>query len=454
MAGNMTETTRTFPRRFVFGAATSSYQIEGAWDEDGRGESIWDRFAHTPGRIQDGRTGDVACDHYHRWAEDVSLMGSLGLTAYRFSIAWPRILPDGAGATNPAGLGFYDRLVDGLLEQGIEPYVTLYHWELPQALQDRGGWPARETVEAFIEFTDIVTAALGDRVKNWITINEPWVAASHGFQSGAHAPGFRNREREYLLTAHHFLLAHGRAVPVIRTNAPSARAGIALDLPLQSPLSDDPEDLRAADLADARVNRWFLDPVAGRGYPAEVIEADGIDVDWVRSGDMEAIATPTDFLGINYYSRNVVGASVLDPPNESAQYTEMGWEVHPDGLGDMLERLHREYPFPEYIITENGAAFADTVDADGAVRDADRVRYLHGYLGAILRAIENGVPVTGNFVWSLLDNFEWGMGFTKRFGLVYVDFADQTRTIKQSGHWYREVATTNRLVPVPTEEEA
>jgi beta-glucosidase len=371
-------------------------------------------------------------------------MKLVGLRAYRFSVSWPRVLPRGSGVANPPGIAFYDRLVDRLLENDIEPYVTLYHWELPQALQDRGGWPERDTVEAFLEYADVVARTLGDRVRNWITINEPWVAASHGYLSGVHAPGHRD-QYEYFLTAHHLLLAHGRSIPIIRSNSPAARVGIALDLPLQSPASDRPPDRRAAHLSDGRVNRWFLDPVVGRGYPGDVIEADGIDVDWVRPGDMEAIATVSDFLGINYYSRNVVGESVQDPVIETSEYTEMGWEVHPEGLTEMLERLHREYQFPEYIVTENGAAFPDVVAEDGRVADGNRIRYLDAYLDAILRAIESGVPVSGNFVWSLLDNFEWGEGLTKRFGLVYVDFADQTRIVKDSGRWYRGVATTNRL---------
>ncbi len=437
-------TERSFPAAFMWGVATSAYQIEGAWDEDGKGESIWDRFAHTPGRIKDGTTGDVACDHYHRWKQDVELMKSLGVGAYRFSISWPRVLPAGSGALNPPGLAFYDRLVDGLLDAGIEPYPTLYHWDLPQRLQDRGGWPARTTAEAFVEYTDVVTRTLGDRVRTWITVNEPWVAAEHGYLTGVHAPGHRDRD-EYFRAAHHLLLAHGWSLPVIRRNCPGARVGIALDLPLQTPLSDSTADRRAARLADGRVNRWFLDPLAGRGYPADVIDEDGVDVSWIPSDDMDAIAAKLDFLGINYYSRNVVGESVLDPFNEQSRYTEMGWEVYPDGLTAMLQRLHREFPFPAYMVTENGAAYPDVVNEEGRVADDDRIRYLDAYLNAILLAIDSGVPVTGNFVWSLLDNFEWGEGHTKRFGLVFVDFTDQTRIIKDSGEWYRKVASANRL---------
>lgn len=437
-------TDRTFPTAFVWGTATSAYQIEGAWDEDGKGESIWDRFAHAPQRIKDGTTGDVACDHYHRMEGDVDLMGELGIGAYRFSISWPRVLPEGSGALNPQGIGFYDRLVDRLLAAGIEPFVTLYHWDLPQALQDAGGWPARATAEAFLEYTDMVTGRLGDRVHNWITINEPWVVADHGYLTGVHAPGHQDRN-EYFRTAHHLLLAHGRSVSVIRNNCPSAQVGISLNLPLQTPLSDLSADRRAARLADGRVNRWFLDPLAGRGYPVDIIEADEIDVNWIGPTDMEAIASEVDFLGVNYYSRNVVGASVSGPATAGNDYTDMGWEVYPNGLTKMLVRLHREYPFAAYVVTENGAAFVDKVDHDGRVVDDDRIRYLDAYLEAIRLAIESGVPVTGNFVWSLLDNFEWGEGHAKRFGLIYVDFTDQTRIIKQSGWWYRKVTSMNGL---------
>lgn len=439
----VTTASNQFPAGFIWGAATASYQIEGGWDQDGKGESIWDRFAHTPGRIRDGSTGDVACDHYHRWAEDVELMRSIGLGAYRFSISWPRIIPEGRGEVNQKGLDFYSQLVDALLEAGIEPYPTLYHWDLPQALQDEGGWAERETVGAFLEYVDAITAELGDRVKNWITINEPWVAANHGYFTGAHAPG-RASEAEYLRAAHHLLLAHGRAVPLIRSNSQDARTGIALSLAYQSPASDAPADVAAARIADGRVNRWYLEPLAGRGYPTDVIEADDVETSWVESGDFDTIAVPTDFLGINYYSRNVVGEGIQDPKQPGSEYTEMGWEVYPEGLTRLLERLHAEYEFGEYIITENGAAFPDEVK-NGRIADERRIRYLDSYLRAILDAIKSGVPVTGNFVWSLLDNFEWGEGYTKRFGLVYVDFDTQERIIKDSGHWYERVIEANGL---------
>ena len=442
---------RSLPRSFVWGAATSAYQIEGAWQEDGRSESIWDRFSHTPGRIRDGSTGDVACDHYHRWEDDVALMAELGLTAYRFSVAWPRILPDGRGEVNAKGLAFYDRLVDRLLEAGIEPFLTLYHWDLPQTLQDAGGWPERSTHEAFVEFADRVSARLGDRVRHWITVNEPWVAASHGYQSGVHAPGRRD-EDAYVASAHHMLLAHGRSVEAIRANCAGAEIGIAVDLAPQTPLSDSAADRNAATLADGRVNRWFLDPLVGRGYPQDVVEADQVELRCVRPGDLETIAAEVDFLGVNYYSHNVVGEGVLDPPDDRQWYTEMGWKVYPEGMTETLRRLHADYRFPSYYVTENGAAFRDTVDECGQVIDADRIRYLDRHLEAIRIAAESGVPVRGNFVWSLLDNFEWGEGMTKRFGLVFVDFDDQRRIVKASGDWYRRAAAANALPP--NEEDA
>lgn len=435
---------RSFPAGFVWGTATSAYQIEGAWNEDGKAESIWDRFAHTKGRIRDGTSGDVACDHYHRWKGDVELMKELGVNAYRFSISWPRILPEGTGTPNSPGLDFYHRLVDRLLAADIEPFVTLYHWDLPQALQDRGGWPERATAEAFVEYADLVSARLGDRVRNWITVNEPWVAADHGYLTGIHAPGHRD-ETEHVRAAHHLLLAHGRSVSVIRSNCKPARVGISLNLVPQTPGSNLPADRREADLADGRVNRWFLDPLAGRGYPSDILEEDRIDLGWVDPGDMQEISSHMDFLGVNYYSRTVVGGSEDDPRVGANGYTDMGWEIYAEGMFALLERLHREYPFSAYMVTENGAAFPDELDDEGRVLDLDRIRYLDEYLDAIRRAIESGVPVEGNFVWSLLDNFEWAEGHSKRFGLIYVDFPSQMRIVKESGRWYREVVTTNRL---------
>jgi len=433
------------PKGFLFGAATSSYQIEGAWDEDGKGESIWDRFAHTPGTIEDGATGDVACDHVRRYREDVDLMSRLGLDAYRFSIAWPRVLPRGNGAINEAGLAFYDRLVDALLEAGIRPFVTLYHWDLPQALQERGGWPARETVDAFCEYTELMARRLGDRVKDWTTLNEPFVSAVVGHFEGRHAPGHNDME-ETLAATHHLLLAHGRAVPILREYVSDARVGIVnVHQPIH-PASDSDPDRLAAARGDGLLNRTFLDPLVGRGYP-EVVPYDRSALEsYVREGDMDRIAAPVDFLGVNYYTRRIErSAAASEAENaprvrfERPGLTEMGWEVYPEGLHEILERLDGDYGFPAYYVTENGAAYPDVVDEDGGVCDGERTTYLARHIAQVGRILDAGMPLRGYFVWSLLDNFEWSFGFTKRFGLVYVDFETGARTPKDSFSWYREL---------------
>ena len=441
-----------FPGDFVWGAATSSYQIEGAWNEDGKGESIWDRFSHTPGRIEDGSTGDVACDHYHRWREDVTLMKEMGLHAYRFSIAWPRVLPEGRGRANPAGLDFYSRLVDALLEVEIEPFVTLYHWALPQVLQDQGGWPARASAEAFVEYADLVSRRLGDRVKYWMTFNEPFVSALIGYLEGRHAPGHTDLD-EALAAAHHLLLAHGWAVPVIRRNSPEAGVGIVLNLSGQVPASPSAADRAAAWRQDGIINRWFLDPLAARGYPGDIVQHYARPMDFVQAGDLEAMAVPLDFLGVNFYTRGVVRSGgvpeVENAPRAvfpSSERTEMGWEVYPEGLYELLGRLHFDYRFPALYITENGAAYPDQVGPDGQVDDPSRVAYLKGHLAAAARAIAVGVPLRGYFAWSLLDNFEWAHGYTKRFGLIYVDFRTQRRVFKSSAHWYRRVIAANAVM--------
>ncbi|HET90122.1 MAG TPA: beta-glucosidase [Chloroflexi bacterium] len=441
-----------FPSNFIWGAATASYQIEGAWNEDGKGESIWDRFSHTPGAVANGDTGDVACDHYHRWCEDVALMKTLGLQAYRFSIAWPRLLPAGRGDVNQAGLDFYDRLVDALLEAGITPFVTLYHWDLPQALQDAGGWPARATAEAFVEYADLASRALGDRVAHWITLNEPFVSAVVGYLDGRHAPGHTNLD-EMLAAAHHLLLGHGWAVPVIRQNRPQAEVGIVLNLGGQHPASPSPADRAAAWRQDGVIHRWFLDPLAGRGYPADVVQWRGRPMDFVMGGDLEHIAAPLDFLGVNYYTRGIVRSQEI-PENENEprtvfpnpEHTEMGWEVYPEGLYEILGRLHFCYPFPALYVTENGAAYPDQVGPSGEVDDARRVSYLEQHLVQAGRAIAVGVPLRGYFAWSLLDNFEWAHGYSKRFGLVYVDYRTQQRILKRSAHWYGRVIAANGVM--------
>jgi beta-glucosidase len=436
-----------FPEGFLWGAATSAYQIEGAWNEDGKGESIWDRFSHTPGKIEDGSTGDIACDHYHRWREDIALMKELGLKAYRFSISWPRVLPDGRGQVNQPGLDFYNRLVDGLLEVGIKPFVTLYHWDLPQGLQDRGGWAERSTAEAFVEFADMVSRSLGDRVKHWITHNEPYSAAFLGNQLGIHAPGLQDFFVA-LKACHHMLLSHGRSVPVLRRNSPGAEVGISLILVPYVAGSPGATDNQACRRFDTYFNRWFLDPLYGRFYPAEQM-ADYITagllppegMTFVRPGDMEIIATETDFLGVNYYSRLAFQDESSGGPK--LERTEMGWEVYPDGLYRLLNRLYFEYQPAKLYITENGASYSDAPDGNGQVHDKRRLDYLRRHFATAHRAIQCGVPLAGYFVWSLMDNFEWSKGYTQRFGIVWVDYQTQRRIPKDSALWYRQVIAEN-----------
>lgn len=429
----------TFPKDFIWGTATASYQIEGAWNKDGKGESIWDRFSHTPGKVLNNDTGDVACDHYHRWRDDIQLMKDLGIKAYRFSIAWPRILPNGSGKVNEAGLEFYSQLVDGLLEVGIEPYATLYHWDLPQALQDKGGWADRMVVDAFVEYVDITTRALGDRVKNWITLNEPWVSAFVGYRDGHHAPGHKDLN-EAIAASHHLLLSHGRSVPVIRKNVKDANVGITLNLTPQMPASQSLADRKAANYIDGYINRFFLDPLTGRGYPEDMVKAFENSMSFVQNGDMEEIAVPVDFLGINYYTRNLVRADEKDNQPQTVfregAMTEMEWEVYPRGLYDLLGRIHFAYGFPAIYITENGAAFPDGKPINGELHDPDRVSYIKEHLKVVNKAINIGIPVKGYFVWSLLDNFEWSFGYSKRFGIVHVDLETQKRTAKSSAKWY------------------
>ncbi len=432
----------TFPVGFIWGAATSAYQIEGAWNEDGKGESIWDRFSHTPGKTYNGETGDVACDHYHRWREDLALMREIGLDAYRFSVSWPRVLPSGRGRVNGAGLGFYDRLVDGLLNAGIQPVVTLYHWDLPQALQDEGGWANRDTAYLFADYAQLMVRTLGDRVSMWITHNEPWVAAFEGHLSGGHAPGLRDLPTA-VRVVHHLLFSHGLAVQSIRDTRADLQVGITLNLSPVEPASDSQDDLNAASRMDGFANRLFLDPLIGAGYPQDILSLlDGVTVP-VQDGDMQVIARPLDFLGVNYYTRTVVrlapgeGLLQVERVRPDGEYTTMDWEVYPEGLRILLERLHTSYPFPAYYVTENGAAFPDELQADGSVHDGRRRAYLAAHFEAAGRAIHNGVPLKGYFVWSLMDNFEWAHGYSQRFGLIYVDYPTQRRLMKDSALWYR-----------------
>ena len=438
-------TSNQFPSGFVWGAATASYQIEGAWNEDGKGENIWDCFSHTPGKIANGDTGDIACDHYHRWRDDISLMKEIGLHAYRFSISWSRLIPEGCGEVNQAGIDFYSQLVDKLLENEIEPYLTLYHWDLPQALQDPGGWPVRSTAEAFVEYTDLVSRKLGDRVKHWMTFNEPFVSAWVGHLDGHHAPGHKNVD-EMLAAAHHLLLAHGWAVPVIRANVPGSQVGIVVNLGGKVPASNSFADRAAAWREDGILNRWYLDPLAGRGYPLDIVQHYGRSMDFIQADDMGSIAVPIDFLGVNYYTRGVVRSeSIPEVENEARTVflnpnpTEMGWEVYPEGLYEILGRVHFDYNFPKIYITENGAAYPDVIDEMGKVEDPLRIAYIRDHLISVSKAIAVGVPVKGYFAWSLMDNFEWSYGYSKRFGLIYVDFETQRRILKSSARWYRDV---------------
>ncbi len=430
---------------FVWGAATSAYQIEGAVAEDGRSPSIWDTFCRVPGAIDNGDTGDVACDHYHRWREDIGLMRRLGLSAYRFSIAWPRVLPDGTGEVNQAGLDFYERLVDGLLEAGIRPFATLYHWDLPQVLEDRGGWPERDTALRFAEFAGVVAGRLGDRIGDWFTVNEPLCSAWIGYLEGRMAPG-RQDISLAVPAAHHLLLGHGLAAAAVRAGARTpARVGAVLNLSPCEPAGPDERDTAAAWRADGHTNRWWLDPLHGRGYPADMLEVYGVEPP-VRPGDLEAIAAPMDHLGLNYYFRQVVTDDPAGPPPRArmvsvpdGQQTAMGWEVHPDGLEELLLRLTDEYHAARIYVTESGSAWPDEVLPDGQIEDKERMIYLEQHLAASIRATRGGAPLAGYFVWSLLDNFEWAYGYAKRFGLVHVDYPTQRRTIKASGYRYAEI---------------
>jgi beta-glucosidase len=441
-----------FPADFRWGAATASYQIEGAAQEDGRGESVWDRFSATPGKVRNGETGAIACDFYHRYPDDVALMADLGLDAFRFSIAWPRILPEGRGRVNKAGLDFYDRLVDELLARDIEPFATLFHWDSPQALEDAGGWPARETAEAFAEYAEIVAARLGDRVRHWMTHNEPWVYAWIGHSWGQHAPG-RTSEQDAVAAAHHLLLSHGWAVEAVRRAAPGAQVGITLNISPAYPASDTPEDEAAAWQVDGEGNRWFLDPIFRGSYPADLLERNELVAPLIRDGDLEAMAAPIDFLGINNYFRHVVGAGAEGPRivrDPEALHTDMGWEVYPDGMHALLTRIDREYAPAAIYVTENGAAFGDVRVHDGRVHDPERTSYLQSHIGAVGRAVADGVPVKGYFVWSMLDNFEWAYGYAKRFGIVYIDYPTLERVPKDSFYWYRDFIGSRPRQPSPS----
>ncbi|NLD45271.1 MAG: beta-glucosidase [Chloroflexi bacterium] len=437
-----------FPEGFVWGTATSSYQIEGG--REARGDCIWDTFCRWPGKVVRGHHGDVANDHYHRYRDDVALMADLGMQAYRFSICWPRVLPEGAGKVHEPGLDFYDRLVDELLARDIAPYVTLYHWDLPVALQNLGGWAARDTAYRFQDYVAVVARRLGDRVGHWITHNEPWVVAILGNLWGVHAPGWQDLGLA-LQVAHHVLLSHGLAVPVLREASPSsARVGITLNFSPAYPASESPADLAAARRHDGQANRWFMDPLYKGEYPEDMCGLFGYQVPRVAPGDMEIIRRPTDFLGVNYYSRAVIrhrpGAFLdCEALHPEGEYTAMDWEVYPQALTDLLVRLERDYAPGEIYITENGCAYDDQVSPDGQVHDPERIAYYRGHLLACHEAIARGVPLRGYLAWSLMDNFEWALGYTRRFGLVYVDFETQERLVKDSARFYSAVAASNTI---------
>lgn len=432
-----------FPADFVWGVATSAYQIEGAARADGRGDSIWDEFCRRPGAIRDGSNGDNACDHYLRAAADIDLIASLNIPAYRFSIAWPRVQPLGRGAWNEPGFDFYERLIDRLLSRGIAPHLTLYHWDLPQALQERGGWTHRDTVSHFVTYAAEVARRFGDRVASIATHNEPWVVSTLGHEAGIFAPGLKS-QKAAMQASHHLLLSHGLAMQAMRAQGVKTPLGIVLNQSPSHAATDSAEDIAKARLDDGLTIRWYMDPLLLGSYPQDVLAFLGADAPPVLAGDMEIIRQPLDFLGINYYTRNVSGTGA---PQQNAhagrEVTDMGWEVFPAGLTELLARIHADYPLPPVYIMENGAAYKDQL-IDGRVADADRIRYLHSHMAAVADALALGVDVRGYFVWSLLDNFEWAEGYLKRFGIVYVDYETQQRTPKDSALWYRDFLIAQR----------
>lgn len=436
-----------FPPGFLWGAATSAYQSEGALDIDGCGQSIWDTYCRVPGAVENGDTGDVAAGHYNRWREDVALMAELRLGAYRFSTSWVRVIPDGLGDVNERGLDFYDRLVDALLEAGITPLVTLNHWDIPQALQARGGWGSRATMDAFVRYADVVTARLGDRVKLWVTHNEPWVIAFLGYYYAQHAPGVRDATAA-LQVAHNLLVSHGQAVPVIRANSRDSEVGIVNVHFPNRPASDSDADREAAIRADAIDNRWFLDALFRGEYPPEIVAWYGERAPVIDPGDMATIATPIDFLGVNYYYRRVIAADPAEPlfgfqelPHESSAATGMYWsEIHAPSLGDFLLRLSREWPVPAIYVTENGLPMPEEPTVDGVIDDRPRIDYLSAHIDEVGRAIEGGAPVRGYVAWCLLDTFEWNYGYRPRFGLVRVERPSLRRVPKASARWYARVS--------------
>jgi beta-glucosidase len=450
-----------FPEGFLWGTATASYQIEGAVDEDGRGASIWDTFSHTAGKVHHGDTGDIACDHYHRLDEDLDLMSELGLQAYRFSAAWPRVQPEGSGNVNQKGLDFYRRLVEGLRSRSIEPMLTLYHWDLPQALEDRGGWTNRETSERFAEYASIVYEALSGDVGFWITLNEPWVASWMGYGLGVHAPG-RKDSASALAATHHLLLGHGLAMETMRSAGTENQLGVTLNLHPAHPSRNTEADREAARRVDGQANRLYLDPLFRGSYPEDLFsyyEERGVDLSFVRDGDLQKISAPNDFLGVNYYFRHHIRDAPDEVPSQvpfsdlgarsivphAAEKTAMGWPVEPEGLTEILLRIKDEYADVPTYVTENGRAVDDYIDPEGGVDDEERISYLESHFRAVLEAMERGVDLRGYMVWSLLDNFEWAEGYSKRFGIVFVEYATQRRVPKASARWYSGVIRRNGL---------
>ena len=446
--------TSHFPRNFVWGVATSAFQIEGAASEDGKGPSIWDQFCRIPGTIADGSNGDTACDHYHRLTEDLDLVSQLGVGAYRFSVSWPRVRPGGSGAWNQKGLDFYERVIDGLLARDIQPYLTLNHWDLPAELQAAGGWAQRDTVHRFVEYAQGMAERVGDRVVAITTHNEPWVMAMLGHETGVFAPGIKDRAAA-AQASHNLLLSHGLALQALRAQGCAAKLGIVLNVAPIQPATDSAADMDKARLEDGRLVRWYMDPLFKAKYPQDVLDYLGDDAPRVEAGDMQIIATPSDFLGINYYSRTVVSAAEQWDMHDSGYgITDMGWEIYPRGLTDVLLRLQRDYAVPPMYVTENGGAFKDWV-VNGRINDVERTDYIARHIDAVGEAIRQGVRMEGYMVWSLLDNFEWASGYDKRFGIVHVDYQTQRRTPKASALWYadflrRQKAMHAQRVPAAT----
>jgi beta-glucosidase len=451
-----------FPKGFLWGSATASYQVEGAWNIDGRGESIWDRFSHTPGNVKGGWTGDVACDSYHRYPEDIALMKQMNLRSYRYSIAWPRIQPSGSGASNQKGIDFYKRLTDAVLGAGMRPLVTLFHWDLPQTLEDRGGWPNRDTAARFADYVEIVIEALGDRINTWAIFNEPWVFTHVGYAEGRHAPGKTDFEL-FLKSAHTVNLAQGDAFRAIKAIAPKSKVGTAFSMSPATPRTSSPEDAAAAGRFDAFNNVWFLETALRGRYPEAFVHGTPLEAMGFQSGDEKRMIAPLDYIGVNYYFRRLVSASTsatsttAAPSNVSydamgfaiamgkgGPLTEIGWEVYPRGLYDIVQRVSKDYKLP-IEITENGCSYGDYPDANGRVADNRRIDYYREHLRELARAIRDGADVRGYHAWSILDNFEWAEGYTQRFGLVYIDFPTQRRYMKDSAKWFSKIASTNTV---------